>query len=112
MMSVRLLKQMCFFVNEQMNLWIIILYINLTVNILLPDSHNTIRSQLKNLFEESNQKISITPKSSYFKTYTICPSWTLPNYLGVLGIVNHFTSSDKSLLVLFFSISKQEKSHS
>ena len=87
-------------------------YINLVVNNLVHNSHNTIFFQVSPLFEESKNQIVVIFQVFFPFINITFDAWLLANHLTILGIVNRFTSENKSSWKLYIFISEKKKSHS
>lgn len=72
-------------------------YINPAAKNLLPNSHNTIRSRVMDLFTGGKRRVSRMLQVALSSIHITCDAWTTPNHLGAWGIVGHFTSEDGSL---------------
>lgn len=85
-------------------------YINPAANTALPDSHNTIRSRVMELFQEGKQRVALVLQAALSSIHISCEAWTIPNHIGAWGIVGHFTSKEGVLCELLLSLSEQQGS--
>ena len=91
---------------------ILLEYINPAANTALPNSHNTIRSRVMELYQEGKQRVASILQAALSSIHITCDAWTTPNHIGAWGIVGHFTSEEGVLCDLLLSLSEQQGSHS
>lgn len=87
-------------------------YINSAANTALPNSNNTIRSRVMELYQEGKQRVALILQAALSSIHITCDSWTTPNHIGAWGLVSHFTSEEGVLCELLLSLSEQQGSHS
>lgn len=91
---------------------ILLEYINSAANTALPNSNNTIRSRVMELYQEGKQRVALILQAALSSVHITCDSWTTPNHIGAWGLVSHFTSEEGVLCELLLSLSEQQGSHS
>ena len=91
---------------------ILLEYINPAANKALPNSHNTIRSRVMELYQEGKQRVALILQAALSSIHITCDDWTTPDHIGAWGIVSHFTSEEGVLCELLLSLSEQQGSHS
>lgn len=87
-------------------------YVNPAANKALPNSHNTIRSRVMELYQEGKHRVALILQAALSSIHITCDAWTTPNHIGAWGIVSHFTSEEGILCELLLSLSEQQDSHS
>lgn len=87
-------------------------YVNPVANRLLPDSSDTIRQHASKLFQEGKQRLRHILASAISDIHITCDMWTLPNHLGLLAIIAHFTSEKLELTIVTLGLIEMEGEHS
>ena len=87
-------------------------YINPVANRMLPDSNYTVKTHAKGLFAEGKQRLRHILATALSDIHIICDIWTSPNYIGLLGVVAHFTSEKGQLHVITLALIELQGDHS
>ena len=87
-------------------------YINPVVNRMLPDSDSTVKIHAKGLFAEGKQRLRHMLATAVSDIHITCDMWTSSNYLGLLGVIAHFTSEKGQLHVVTLALVELQGDHS
>ena len=87
-------------------------YINPVANRLLPDSDSTVKIHAKGLFAEGKQRLRHILATAVSDIHITCDMWTSSNYLGLLGVIGHFTSEKGQLHAVTLALIELQGDHS
>lgn len=87
-------------------------YISPPANQLLPSSGNTVKAHAFQLFAEGKQRLRHILATAISDIHITCDMWTSPNYLGILGVVGHYTSEKLERQAVTLALIEIEGEHS
>jgi hypothetical protein len=74
---------------------VLMYFINLTVELALPRSGNTVRAWILKLYEQHREKIAKMLRDTPYQLHFGFDMWTSPNGLAMLGIVVHWMDAEE-----------------
>ena len=87
-------------------------YVNPIANQMLPDAGSTVQNHARTLFDEGKQRIRHMLSNALSNIHLTCDMWTSHNYLGLLGVVAHFTDERSQLVSVTLALSEVQGIHS
>ena len=87
-------------------------YINPMANQLLPAAASTVQIYIEKLFDEGKRRIRHMMLCALSDIHVACDMWSSPNYLGLLGVVAHFTNERTQLVSVTIALSEVKGLHS
>ena len=87
-------------------------YINPMANQLLPAAGSTVQIHARRLFDEGKRRIRHMMLCALSDIHVTCDMWSSPNYLGLLGLVAHFTNEHTQLISITLALSEVKGLHS